>query len=133
NSASIGSSVDPGLPKIVVMPWARNRSKVASRTLGIARTLQLGQHFRRRAFAGAHGPVHVTVPVVGCLGAGPAALPRRLAHPRAVGQQGAHGGNAHGTASRPLLARPAGLEEGAWAAGGSAEERGELRQDGSAP
>jgi hypothetical protein len=32
-SPSIGSSVDPGLPKIVVMPRARNRSNAASRTV----------------------------------------------------------------------------------------------------
>ena len=34
-SASIGSSVDPGLPKIVVIPLARKRSKEASRTLAM--------------------------------------------------------------------------------------------------
>ena len=32
-SFSIGSSVDPGLPNIVVIPWARKTSKEASRTL----------------------------------------------------------------------------------------------------
>ena len=32
-SWSIGSSVEPGLPNIVVIPWARKRSKEASRTL----------------------------------------------------------------------------------------------------
>src|SRR4029077_18170818 len=31
----IGSSVEPGLPNIVVIPWARKRSNVASRTVGI--------------------------------------------------------------------------------------------------
>ena len=35
-SASIGNSVEPGLPNNVVIPWARNRSKVASRTLAIS-------------------------------------------------------------------------------------------------
>ena len=40
-SASIGSSVEPGLPKIVVIPWARNSSKVASRTVGIGRVSPL--------------------------------------------------------------------------------------------
>ena len=35
-SASIGSSVEPGLPKIVVIPWARNRSNVASLTVLMA-------------------------------------------------------------------------------------------------
>ena len=34
-SASIGSSVEPGLPNIVVIPRARKRSKLASRTVGI--------------------------------------------------------------------------------------------------
>ena len=38
-SASIGSSVEPGLPNIVVIPCARKRSNVASRTVGIGRTL----------------------------------------------------------------------------------------------
>ena len=32
-SCSIGSSVEPGLPNIVVIPWARKTSKEASRTL----------------------------------------------------------------------------------------------------
>jgi hypothetical protein len=36
NSASIGSSVDPGLPKIVVIPCSRKSSKLTSRTLAIA-------------------------------------------------------------------------------------------------
>jgi hypothetical protein len=35
-SFSIGSSVDPGLPKIVVIPWARKSSNVASRTLAMS-------------------------------------------------------------------------------------------------
>ena len=40
---SIGSSVEPGLPKIVVIPCLRNSSKAASRTLVIARhSHQLG-------------------------------------------------------------------------------------------
>ena len=34
-SASIGSSVEPGLPNIVVIPCSRKRSKAASRTLAI--------------------------------------------------------------------------------------------------
>ena len=34
-SASIGSSVEPGLPKIVVIPCARSSSNVASRTVGM--------------------------------------------------------------------------------------------------
>src|SRR5205814_266822 len=36
-SASIGSSVDPGFPKIVVMPRARNSSKAASRIVVVVR------------------------------------------------------------------------------------------------
>ena len=34
-SPSIGSSVEPGLPNIVVIPWARKTSNVASRTVVI--------------------------------------------------------------------------------------------------
>ncbi len=41
NSANIGSSVEPGLPKIVVIPWARKSSSVASRTVVIWRLCTL--------------------------------------------------------------------------------------------
>src|SRR5262249_3945907 len=36
NSASIGNSVEPGLPNIVVIPCSRKRSNVTSRTLAMA-------------------------------------------------------------------------------------------------
>src|SRR2546423_7762785 len=41
-AASIGNSVDPGLPKIVVIPRARNSSKAASRIVVAVRRPLLG-------------------------------------------------------------------------------------------
>src|SRR5215207_6367426 len=52
---SIGSSVDPGLPKIVVMPRSRSMSKVASRTVVMRGTL-LGRELVAERDAGA--PLH---------------------------------------------------------------------------